>query len=321
MPRMPPRRGPGLFHSHYDTMGQKKAQVKPCEFEAQFLTVRKEGAYGEAVGMMKKTKQTTKKISKTEYVDLSTGEVKEYNMRGTKGGESLRKTMKRLESLIRTNFSGGDKAQVFLTLTYSENMQDPEKLYEDFKNFWKRLTYKVKPRKLEYISVAEPQGRGAWHIHALVKAADGAALYLDNKWLAEVWGHGMTDCQRLKGDDAGAYYATYFTTIQSAEDDIGERGNRSKKQTKTDRLKLYPVNFKFYRHSRGIKEPEKAVMHREQYEAKYPVLMNTHSYAIIDDEENVMNLVQTELRRAENATRPDCGSTSEEVSASEKKGR
>jgi hypothetical protein len=110
-------------------------------------------------------------------------------------------------------------------------------------------------------------------------------LYLDNKdVVAPTWGHGFTDTQRLKGDDVGSYYTTYFTGIINTEKEVYSADERealdlpplsgkeiyqaeleianneaelSKRLQKGRRLHFYPKHFKFYRCSTGIVRPEK----------------------------------------------------------------
>lgn len=58
-------------------------------------------------------------------------------------------------------------ADRLLTLTYRENMEDREKLREDFQRFL-RLVRKVYP-DWPYVAVPEKQDRGAYHIHLAVR--------------------------------------------------------------------------------------------------------------------------------------------------------
>lgn len=202
-----------------------------------------------------KQNSNIKKISKNEYVNVHTGEIKAFNYdtNDTKISANLLKTFNNLRRLIRTNFTQNSKNQLFITLTYAENMTDEKRLYIDFNNFYKRLKRKFKNHKFDYIAVAEPQGRGAWHIHLMLKS-DQPTLFIDNAILSDLWQNGYTDTQRLKSDDVGSYYVAYFTDL--LEED--EQGN--KKRAKGERLSLYPKNFKFYRTSRGIKKPIETII-------------------------------------------------------------
>lgn len=199
-----------------------------------------------------KSGNNIKRLSKDKFVVMSTGEVKEYKHSKTKSMKSLRQTFARLKAMIRTNFEADANNQLFITLTYAENMTDTKKLYKDFEKFYKRLCYKFKNKNygLEYISVCEPQERGAWHIHLMLKSTKQNYLYINNKEIEKLWGLGYTKTERLKSDDVGTYYVAYFTNIvENEKNDIDK--SKTKMQKKGSRLHLYPLNFKFYRYSRG----------------------------------------------------------------------
>ena len=195
-----------------------------------------------------KPKSNIKKLNKNEYIKLSTGELKEFNYTNKKNIDSLSKTIKHIREIIRCNFNG-EKNEIFLTLTYKENMQDTEKLYLDFKKFIMKLKYKFKYYKFEYIAIVEPQERGAWHLHILLKAINQKSLFLEQGMLLKMWGHGGVFVERIKKniDDLGTYFGAYFTDLLD---------ENSKQRKKSARLHLYPKGFKFYRTSRGIKKPE-----------------------------------------------------------------
>jgi len=193
-----------------------------------------------------------RKLSQEEYVDLRTGEVKQFERNERKQRENLRETFRNLTGLIRANFDADNNGrQVFITLTYRENMQDHKRLMEDYKLFWKKLKYYCKGHKMDYIAVAEPQERGAWHMHVMVKS--DRKLFIPKEKIGELWGHGMTRIDALVSDDVGRYYVAYFTDL------FGEFGETAKK--KGGRLPLYPVGMKFYRCSRGIVRPEASEGH------------------------------------------------------------
>lgn len=88
-------------------------------------------------------KATIKPISKKEYVDLSTGEIKKFNRRNELRVQSpinLKKTFRKLRRIILDNFGNGD---LWLTLTYRQDngkpMTDTTRVYKDFKAFWRRF--------------------------------------------------------------------------------------------------------------------------------------------------------------------------------------
>lgn len=213
-----------------------------------------------------------KKISDDEYIDLRTGEVKQCNKIDNRAGNlnSVRQSLGRLRDLLNTNITDTSHCR-WVTLTYAENMTDSKRLYEDFKKFNMRMRYKG--YKYEYIVCMEPQGRGAWHAH-LVMIFEGQAPYIDNKLIADTWGHGFTKTKKLEDvDNVGAYLTAYLGDMDleeyknlSEEDkkgmvfseirevDLKETGER-KSIIKGGRLHMYPPKFNIYRQSRGIKKP------------------------------------------------------------------
>lgn len=185
--------------------------------------------------------------------------------------KSMARSMKACRDLINCNCSEVDKVR-WITLTYAENMMDPKRLYFDRIAFWKRLKRWHKKNGLpvpEYITVAEPQGRGAWHLHELW-VYPSKAPFLANKDVADLWGHGFVKVKRLDNcDNVGAYVTAYLCDIpledyegsldgQSLKDIelVLEDGTRvNKKFVKGARLSLYPPKMNFYRTSRGVKQP------------------------------------------------------------------
>lgn len=192
-------------------------------------------------------KQTIKKLNDHEVLVLSTGEVKTVNRSETRKDNihSLRMTLKKLRYLINANFVG-NKNELFLTLTYSENMTDVRRLYDDGRKFIQRLRYKYKDvSSLEYIAVVEPQERGAWHYHILVKFPDVDFMYIPHSELENLWGHGFVSVQDITSvDNIGAYLSAYLSNTDNI---------------KGGRLYLYPVGMKIYRCSRGIVKPKRIV--------------------------------------------------------------
>ena len=218
--------------------------------------------HGEVIWMAKEPTPGIIKINKDEYIVIKTGEKKRFKQNEGKVVDYLRKVFRNLEHLIKTNFDTEENAHnaLFITLTYAENMMDSDRLYKDYDIFLKKLKYAYKDIKFDYIAVAEPQERGAWHMHVLLKS-DKPVLFIDNKKLSDIWGHGFTETERIKGKDPGKYFAAYFTALESEgkEDPnaVYVKAANGKKYKKGARLHFYPKGMKFYRCSRGISRPEK----------------------------------------------------------------
>lgn len=280
-------------------MNGTKKQVKfvQSEFKGKYFKVSHQGMYAEAIAMLKKPRQGIRKIDKKYYEVLSTGEVKEYKQNETKQKDSLYKTMERLRGIIRCNITGG-KNELFITLTYSENMTDRERLMNDYEHFYKRLKRHFKNCEFLYIAVAEPQDRGAWHLHILLKDLKHKNLYIANKKITELWKHGATTTERIKAKEPSEYFMTYF---QNDEPHKWEKKSKQaeKKKRKHDRLKYYPQGFNFYRTSRNIKRPvvENNVS-LERLEKSYPLLTHKSSIDIIDIESGeVINSKENQSRK------------------------
>lgn len=254
------------------------------------------------------------RLSKTEYVVNSTGELMQYkndSENRSDNKDSLRKTFKRIRELINTNFQG-EKNELCFTITYAENMMDTKKLYKDFQNFMDRLKYKYPD--IDYISVVEPQGRGAWHCHVLLRFNALNKVYIPNKEIEKLWGNGFTKVKALRSDvdNMGAYLSAYLGDVEINDNNITElfqegiiipgqtlnikeidvQGEK-KKFIKGGRLHLYPLGMNIYRCSRGIKEPIKSRISYEK--AKKIVGAGTPNYStnvkILNDDDTNLNTI------------------------------
>ena len=145
---------------------------------------------------------TIEKLNADMYVDKRTGEVKEFQHHASRAEDkaSVAQSLRKLRDLINANLENPETA-LWVTLTYCENMTDPTKLYEDYRRFWQRFKYYLNKHghpPTEYIIAAEPQGRGAWHLHCLFLFL-GKAPFIPNTDIARIWGQGFTKTQSLKG--------------------------------------------------------------------------------------------------------------------------
>ncbi|BBM16486.1 hypothetical protein G15_0099 [Enterococcus avium] len=193
------------------------------------------------------TFQSTQKIDKNRYVDLETGEIKYFEKNSSlriDNLETIKKTMKKLRRLISHNFTGGDN-QLWITLTFSEEVTDYRIASKDYKLFMKKIRRRY--ANLEYISVIEPQKSGRWHFHVLLKETTNKKLYISNTEINKIWGNGFTKTKRLKTTDKiGNYVTTYLTDLKI--DDTNQT-------VKGARLHFYPKGIRIYRRSRNIENP------------------------------------------------------------------
>ena len=244
------------YNINCERMQVVKTKSIDIPYDAIVSACRQGDDYIDVSYSARKCGATVRRINKDEYLCVSTGDIRKYSKCPKNKTQvqfrTLKRTFERLRGLIRHNFSAKSENQLFITLTYKKNMKDPKKLYKDFIAFYKRLKRAFKEHEFEYIVVAEPQGRGAWHLHLMLKSVNKPVLYIDNKKLSKIWGHGFTDVQRLKSDDVGSYYSAYFTDLLEEN-----KQNNSKKRKKNARLVYYPVGFRLYRCSKGIIRPKR----------------------------------------------------------------
>lgn len=182
---------------------------------------------------------TCKRISKTEYVDTSTGEIKKYKVHNN-SSKNINKSLTKLKRLINNNFVG-NKNEIHITLTYSKQTYGKNQLSSDFKKFWKKLKYRY--INLEYICIYEKHKSGAWHIHCLVKDITEAGLYIPSTQIRELWQQGNIHVNKIRNNNnIGAYFCKYA------------------KENNNTPITEYSKNGKLYSCSRGIKHPEKRIM-------------------------------------------------------------
>jgi len=211
---------------------------------------------------------SVRKISNDQYVDLRTGEVKQFEKQTSRADNvgTVKRSLAALRDLINCNCTDVSRCR-WVTLTYAENMTDTKRLYKDFKYFVARLRYRV--GKFEYIVAAEPQGRGAWHLH-MIMIFPHKAPYIANEDMAKCWRQGFVKVKKLDNvDNVGAYLTAYLGDMsvdEAKSSDIDfhgvydvktvSSGGIPKRIVKGLRLVLYPPKFNLYRCSRGVKRPQ-----------------------------------------------------------------
>ena len=255
------------------------------------------------------TKQTVKMLPGGEqYEVIATGEIKDiahYNSRND-SKKSLYRTFANARGVINANVTDVSKVR-WCTLTYAENMTDPERLYNDFRSFNQRFQRYCKKQgysKPEYIVMMEPQGRGAWHAHLLYIWQDMTAPYIPNDEFAKIWGHGFVKIKKLDNvDNVGAYLTAYLGDMEFDEmtsknmcpigkevkmvEILDENGIKQKKAfIKGARLDLYPANFNMLRCSHGVKRPTSELMLEDEARKKVSGATKTFESAVmlVDDD-------------------------------------
>lgn len=214
-----------------------------------------------------------RKVSKNEYITgavnsrgefISDGIVYEFAQKEEqmRNRRSLRQIFRTLRQLISQNFKGG-LSELFVTLSYADQHNDPNRIYSDIELFWKRLKYKY--NGLKYIAIVEPHASGNFHVHLLLADTNGGHLYIPNEELQKIWGLGWTKTERLEDiDHMGAYFIAYFTNMELSEEQIAEYAAQGDIETKNGksyikgkRLDFYPEHMRIYRHSKNCEKPVK----------------------------------------------------------------
>ena len=124
-----------------------------------------------------------------------------------KRSNNINQSKMALRRLINANVTGKD---LFVTLTYKNNMLDIGEGKKDFKNFVKRWNYRRKKEGLDalkYVYVVEFQKRGAVHFHCIFFGTG----YIANKELNALWGKGFVKVNKIdKVDNVGSYVVKYM---------------------------------------------------------------------------------------------------------------
>lgn len=240
------------------------------------VTVTEMGHIVEVQHMNKvNTKINIKKIDKYHYVNLSNGEVLEFDLSVVRSDNinSLRQTFKKMRYLINNNFVG-NRNELFVTLTYRGDLQtsDFKSVAKDFDRFIKR--FKRRYDDLDYIRVLEPHATGNWHIHVLMRFNAVSEIFISNEEMSKLWGNGFVNVKAIENiDNVGAYLSAYLADVSTDElRDTGlypevnegifekEVNGQSKKYIKGGRLSFYPSGMNLYTSSRGIEQPKRETM-------------------------------------------------------------
>lgn len=252
------------------------------------------------------------KLDKDTYTDKRTGEIKEFRHIENRSQDldNVAKSLKRLRDILNANITDVSKCR-WVTLTYAENMTDPQKLRYDAEHCIKRLREKY--GSFEYITAAEPQGRGAWHLHCVFIFPDKAP-YMANETVAQAWKKGFVTVKSLDSvDNVGAYLTAYLGDMELDDiqgTDIPESAKgikeitykdsngdiQTKRYIKGARLCMYPPKFNIYRKSKGIKNPEVNVVPYQQAKEKVCSAKQTFqkTVALEDIDKGYHNVLQYE---------------------------
>lgn len=279
------------------------------------VSLKKMGHIYEICYLQKKNNQIkTQLLDKDHYMYLDTGEIFECNHIENRSESKFQvgQSLKRLRDYINTNVVDTNKCK-WITLTYAKNMQDTNKLYNDFKNFIRR--FKERYGHIEYIVAMEPQARGAWHCHCII-IFDKVAPFISNATIEKLWQQGFTKTTKLDDiDNIGAYLTAYLGDMEFTEENMlelqkqglnvsqmalkevneieGIKLKEPKSFIKGGRLYMYPPKFNLYRISRGIKKPIKEYHSYHVAKEKAGLQLPTYSKGIklSDTDDSFANII------------------------------
>lgn len=172
------------------------------------------------------------RLSDTEYVVKSTGEVKQYQRNKPRTMQSASATANKLRDLILSNITADNSS--FVTLTYKQSVSYDD-MINDITNLIKRFRRKV--GAIEYIIKPELQKRKVWHCHMLI-IFPSQRKYIDRQWLDKAWENGTIDIRKVEDSQriAGYMIKSLFSQWQ---------------------IDNYPPSAKLYQASQGCRKPIK----------------------------------------------------------------
>lgn len=230
-----------------------------------------------------------KRISKDSYVDLSTGEVREYKKSVSKADNivAVKQSVRKIRMLILNNFTAFEGFHI--TLTYSEPMSDFNTAAKDYAKFFDRLKYYYHQYSFEYLRIIEPHAKGACHIHVIIKSGvKGQQIRIEENVVSKLWHGGSVKVTQIYNVEG---LARYFGTFHSETTD---QKNNLKTMDKQSRWHYYPSNVRIYSKSKGIKYPAEIVTSyadAKKLLAEYKLISDPITYHAITESDDVVNSV------------------------------
>ncbi len=219
--------------------------------DEKIVTIYSSDEYAEIVSSLNKPKNIpTKRMSKAQYVDIRTGEIKEYQRHEKSKSvddliDAFKKKFKALRRTIRVNFMGNGNEK-HITLTYKDRVSDTKLLQKDFRCFWKKFKYHYP--NVEYVRVYELQARLSFHIHILIKSKDNEPVNISEDEVSKYWNH--KGSVKITSINNVGYISNYFDATTHSK--------------KLQTLPYYPKGLRFYACSAGIVRPQKqTILYKE----------------------------------------------------------
>lgn len=219
-----------------------------------------------------------RRINKYEYLDLNTGEIKQYNLDNPTSKSDVKRKLKKYEELVLFNFTGG-ASELFITLNCENNITDIADIKKMYNNFLDNL--KKDYKDLDYIALFQQNSNWWWHIHLFIKNNQHKKLYIEREDLMQYWG------------SKNVYVMPNKNTFQTL------RHSKDKRDDQLERDIYFPKGEKMYHRSKGIKTPKKEKMTYKdclEYNSVNHTRVSNKTYQIRNPENNkVVNTISTEF--------------------------
>lgn len=221
-----------------------------------------------------------KKLSKYEYIDTRTSEIKQYDLDKPTDIKDVKRKVRKYEEIVMYNFQGG-KNELFITLTCRDKITDLKVIKDRYKEFLENIQKDY--NNLECIALFETTSNSYWHIHLFLKYVDTSKVLTipHQDLLNKYWCYGYVHIIRN------------FNTFKN----LGH--SKDSRQEKLERLTNFPKGCRMYSKTRGIKTPP-----REKKQFKDCPEFKSSDYSItsaetymVRNEEKIVNAITTIMYR------------------------
>ena len=219
-----------------------------------------------------------KKLSKYEYVDLNSGEIKQYNLNKLTSKSDVNRKLRKYEEIVIANFIGG-ASELFITLTCKERVTDIAVIKQYYNNFISSI--KKDYADIDYIALFEQTVQWCWHIHIFIKNNQHKKLFIPHQQLLTYWGQG----------------AVYIMPNKNTFQALGH--SKKKRDDRLERFTHFPKGEKLYHKSKGIQIPTKEkIKYKEcpEYNSVEHIRISSKTYTIKNqNNDKIVNTIATEI--------------------------
>lgn len=218
-------------------------------------------------------KPTIKRLDKNTYVNIDTGEVKEYDgyirteeKSRSNNKTSLSRTKLNNKALIIANYESADRTQI-LTLTYDNIVTDIQQFDKDFESFIKAIRRKYckgRINSVKYINAIEFDRFDSIHVHVFLYwnkpfVIDSDIFYNKSWKKGSVYTQTVNDINDIMRE--AVYVTSYLgSSVKESIADINHlvaSDYDEKVEIKRARVSNFKAYARIFRHSENIIKPSK----------------------------------------------------------------